>query len=141
MFHSDTDIERIGRGITDRTLPKAEWTHAAHWAGAVWLIRHPDYHAETDMPGIIRAYNTACGVPNTDTEGYHETITLASLIIARAFLRKHPDDTPSYLVVNDLLASGYDRSDWIFCHWSRDKLFSVAARRSWASPDLAPLSD
>lgn len=93
------------------------------------------------MPGIIRAYNTACVVPNTDTEGYHETITLASLIITRAFLSKHPDDTPSYLVVNELLASGYGRSDWIFRHWSREKLFSVDARRGWLPPDLAPLSD
>jgi len=26
---NDTDIERIARGVIARTLPKAEWTHAA----------------------------------------------------------------------------------------------------------------
>ena len=31
---SDTDIDRIARGVIDRTLPKAEWTHAAHFAAA-----------------------------------------------------------------------------------------------------------
>jgi len=28
--YSDADINRIGLGVTHRTLPKSEWTHAAH---------------------------------------------------------------------------------------------------------------
>src|SRR4051812_15288558 len=28
-FGSDTDIDRIGRGVIDCTLPKSDWTHAA----------------------------------------------------------------------------------------------------------------
>ncbi len=79
FFSSDADIERIGRGIIDRSLPKAEWTHAAHFAAAFWLLRSPERDALREMPGFIRAYNEATGTPNTDTGGYHETITLASL--------------------------------------------------------------
>ena len=33
-FSSDAEIERIGRGLIDRSLPKAEWTHAGHFAAA-----------------------------------------------------------------------------------------------------------
>ena len=33
---SDADIERIALGVVDRTLPKPEWTHAAHFAAALF---------------------------------------------------------------------------------------------------------
>jgi hypothetical protein len=41
MFHFSTaaEIERIGLGVSDRSLPKSEWTHAAHFAAAFWLTR------------------------------------------------------------------------------------------------------
>ncbi len=35
-FSSDIEIDRIGRGLLDRSLPKAEWTHAGHFAAAFW---------------------------------------------------------------------------------------------------------
>jgi hypothetical protein len=90
-FLSDAEIEHIGRGLLDRSLPKIEWTHAAHFAAALWLLKQPEMHAERDMPRMIRAYNEATGVPNTDTSGYHETITLGSLRAARAWLVSRPD--------------------------------------------------
>ena len=137
-FTSDTEIDRIGRGVLDRTLPKPEWTHAAHFAAAFWVLRRPGMHAERDMPGLIRAYNEATGTPNTDTGGYHETITLASLRAARAWLEKRAAD-PLHMSLEALLASEYGRSDWLFAYWSRPVLFSVAARRAWVEPDLRPL--
>jgi hypothetical protein len=68
-FSSDSEIERIGRGVSERTLPKPEWTHAAHFAAAFWVLTRPDMEAARDMPGLIRAYNEATGTPNTDTGG------------------------------------------------------------------------
>jgi hypothetical protein len=90
------------------------------------------------MPGLIRAYNEATGVPNTDTGGYHETITLASLRAARAWLAIMPG-APLHRAVNELLVSKYGRSDWLLGYWSKPALFCVAARRSWVEPDLRPL--
>ena len=90
-FSSDAEIERIGLGMAERTLPKPEWTHAAHFAAAFWVLRTSGMHAERDMPKLIRAYNLATGVANTDTSGYHETITLASLRAARDWLEKRPE--------------------------------------------------
>src|SRR5512146_44410 len=93
MLHPacDTCIEHIARGLIDRTLPKSDWTHAAHFAAALWLLRHRGDAAFSDMPPLIRAYNEATGVANTDTSGYHETITIASLRVARAWLDERPD--------------------------------------------------
>jgi len=137
MF-TDDDIARIGAGVRDLTLPKPEWTHAAHFAAAVWVLNEPGLDAPRDMPGLIRAYNEATGVANTDTEGYHETITQASLRCARAWLAARPGRALSASLA-ELLASKYGRSDWLLAHWSKDVLFSVAARRTWVAPNLQPL--
>lgn len=138
-FSSEAEIERIGRGLIDRSLPKAEWTHAGHFAAAFWILRQPRMLAESDMPGLIRAYNESTGVANTDSGGYHETITLASLRAARRWLAPRAD-MPLHRALNELLASHLGRSDWLLTHWSKGLLFSVAARRHWVEPDLRPLA-
>jgi hypothetical protein len=134
---SDADIERIGLGVLTRTLPKPEWTHAAHFAAAFWLLSRSDRDARREMPGLIRAYNEATGVANTDNSGYHETITLASLRVARAWLDARPHKA-LHASLAELLASDYGRSDWLLAYWSRPLLFSVEARRAWVEPDLRP---
>jgi hypothetical protein len=138
VFHSDADIDAIGRGVSDRTLPKPQWTHAAHFAAALWVLTRPEMDATRDMPGLIRAYNEATGVANTDTSGYHHTITLASLRVARDWLA-HRGQRPLHALLNDLLAGDHGRSDWPLEYWSKPVLFSVEARRSWIEPDLRPL--
>lgn len=139
-FASDAEIIAIGEGLIARTLPKPLWTHAAHFAAAVWiLLRRTDLHAERDLPGIIRAYNEAVGTPNTDSGGYHETITRASLRGARAFLAALPPGAPLDETCNALLASPLGQKDWLLAYWSRETLFSVKARREWVEPDRAAL--
>jgi hypothetical protein len=138
-FTCDEEIAAIGRGVLDLSLPKPRWTHAAHFATALWLIRcRPDLNVSQAMPGFIRAYNQATGVANTDSEGYHETITQASPRAARSFLLQ---DSRRCLfeTCNALLTSPLGRSDWLFVYWSRARLFSVEARRGWLEPDLEPL--
>lgn len=139
LFLSDAEIEAIGLGVLDHSLPKPAWTHAAHFAAACWLIRcRPDIVPERDMPGLIRAYNLATGVQNTDSEGYHETITQVSLRGARAVLAAFTD-APLHVALNALLAGELGNSRWPLAYWSRERLFSVAARRGWVEPDLKPL--
>ena len=139
-YSSDEEVERIGRSLLDRSLPKREWTHAAHFAAALWLLRRrPDILPEAQMPEFIRAYNEATGGANTDSEGYHETITLASLRAARRFLASHPATHPLHELVNLLMASPLGDPNWLLAYWSRELLFSVEARRTWVEPDLQPL--
>jgi hypothetical protein len=38
-FHSDVEIDYLARGLIDRSLPKSAWTHAAHFAAALWLLK------------------------------------------------------------------------------------------------------
>ena len=139
-FASEADVVAIGRGMTGRTLPRAEWTHAAHFAAAVWLIRTlPPGAPERDMPEMIRAYNLSVGGENTDTAGYHETITQASLAVVRKVLAGLAPATPLHEATHAVLEAGYANKDWLLAHWRRETLFSVTARREWVAPDLAPL--
>ena len=137
-FTSDTEIDHIASGVLDRGLPKAEWTHAAHFALALWLLRHRD-NAPAILPGIIRTYNEATGGKNTDTAGYHETITQASLRAANAFLAGFTPEHPLFDIANRLMASQLGRSDWLLLHWSKERLFTPDARREWVEPDLKAL--
>jgi hypothetical protein len=139
QFSNDTEVTRAAGKFLDFSLPKPEWTHAAHFAVTLWLTRHrPALDLKTEMPGLIRAYNEATGTPNTDTGGYHETITRASLGAARAALAAAPE-RPLYEVLGALLASPLGDSKWLLEYWTRERLFSVEARRNWLPPDLKPL--
>jgi hypothetical protein len=139
-YRDDAAIARIGRGVLALNLPKSEWTHAAHFAAALWLMRHrPELNLAQRMPGFIRAYNEATHTPNTDTGGYHETITQASLRAARAVLNAHRPTMPLHEVMDDLMATRLGDRDWMLTYWSRERLFSVAARRGWVEPDREPM--
>ena len=139
-YPDDAAIERIGRGVLGLSLPKAEWTHAAHFAATLWLMRHrPELDLSARMPGFIRGYNEAVGGENTNTAGYHETITQASLRGARAVLNAHRPTMPLHEVLDDLLATRLGERDWMLTYWSRQRLFSVEARRGWVEPDIAPM--
>ena len=140
-YSAEADVIRIGEGFFDRSLPKEEWTHGAHWAAAFWLIlKRPDIAPEQDMPDLIRRYNEAVGTVNSDNSGYHETITQASLIVARGFIAQEGADTPLHALCNSLFASRFGKSDWLFAHWKKETLFSVKARKEWVPPDIEPLS-
>lgn len=138
-YPDDDAVAHVGRRFTDRTLPKPEWTHAGHFAAALWLLRErPDLDLRAEMPGMIRAYNAATGVENNDTSGYHETITLASIDAAESVLAAS-GGAPLHKVVDVLMETELGRSDWMLSYWSKDRLFSVEARRGWVPPDIQPL--
>ena len=138
FFSDDAAVRRIGEGLLDRSLPKADWTHEAHLAACLWLlVERPDVVPERDLPRIIPAYNEAVGTANTDTSGYHETLTQLYARAIRDFAGKHPVGTLTERV-NALLASPVGPRDWPFEFYPRERLFSHEARRAWIEPDLAP---
>ena len=140
LFADDAAVRRVGRGLLDRSLPKEEWTHEAHLAACLWLVRErTDLVPERDLPAIIASYNVAVGGQNTDSGGYHETLTQLYVKGVRAFAQTLPDDLPLVDAANRLLASEIAPRDWPLCFYSRERLFSVAARRGWVEPDLAPV--
>ena len=144
MHVADTDVAeherhlQIGEGLLARTLPREQWTHEAHLAATTYLLlRRPDIDLDKELPAIIRRYNESVGGVNSDTEGYHETITRAFLSGVRLFLSEADAGEPAHELVNELLLTPMGRRDWPLRFYSRERLFSVEARRGFVPPDVA----
>jgi hypothetical protein len=140
LFASDAAVERVGEGLLTRTLPRAEWTHEAHLAATTYLLlKHPEIDVDAELPSLIRRYNESVGGVNSDTEGYHETITRVFLHGLRLFLADAGRSELLHELVNELLLSPMGRRDWPLRFYSRDLLLSIAARREFVKPDIAAL--
>lgn len=141
VFADDAAIRRVGEGLLDRSLPCVEWTHEAHLAACLWLVRdRRDIDVDAAIAGIIRGYNEAVGGVNDDAQGYHDTITRVYLIGVRLFLHDFGTGGTLCAVVNALLASRIGRRDWPLRLYSRDRLFSVTARRAFVAADISPIA-
>ncbi|MBK8158777.1 hypothetical protein [Dongia mobilis] len=139
-MYSDADITHIGEGLLARTLPKTAWTHAAHCIACIYLLRQrPDIDVEKELPGIIWRYNAASGTANSDSDGYHETITRFYIALISAYLARVAGSSALSDIVRDFLASPGARRDLPLDYWSKDRLMSVEARRVWVAPDRAAL--
>jgi hypothetical protein len=137
LFESADAIHRVGDGLLARTLPRPDWTHEAHLAATTWLVvERPDIDLDVDLPGIIRGYNESVGGRNTDSEGYHETITRVFLAAVRAHVAE-TEGEELCARVNALLLSERGHRDWPLRFYSRERLFSVEARLSFVPPDLS----
>ncbi len=138
FFTSDAEIEHLGEGLLACTLRKEEWTHEAHLAATTYLtLKHPEIDLDIELPGIIRRFNESVGGVNSDTEGYHDSITRAFLRGVRLFLDEADASAPLHELVNELLMSPMGRRDWPLRFYSRELLFSVEARRNFIEPDVA----
>jgi hypothetical protein len=142
LFADDAAVAHVGEGLLARTLPRQEWTHEAHLAACLWILRErADIAAERDLPGIISAYNVAVGGVNDDTQGYHDTITQLYIAAVRVLLARRDPGEPIAVAVNALLTSPLGHRDLPLRFYSSALLFSVAARRKFVAPDLLPLSE
>ena len=139
LFAADAEIVRLGEGLLACSLERADWTHEAHLAACLYLLtERPDVDIDARIAGIISRFNESVGGVNDDEGGYHDTITHAYVAGVRQFLAE-TRETGLRERVNALLLSPAGRRDWPLRFYSRELLFSVAARRSFVAPDLAPL--
>ncbi len=117
-------------------LPKPEWTHAAHVAvGACYAVRHGAAALDRTRDGI-RRYNAAVGTANTDTSGYHETLTRFWAEVLAAAVA---GDTDEWQAARKAVARYGEVRDLHVLHYRFDVVRSVEARRGWIAPDLAPV--
>ena len=139
LWPHDDAIREVGTRFLARSLPKPEWTHEAHISTTCWLLlERPDIAPERDLPGLIRTYNESVGGVNSDSEGYHETITQVFIRTLRGALAGSEGQGLA-MRVNAVLLSPEGRRDWPLRFYSRARLFSKEARLGWVAPDLAAL--
>ncbi|MFL6333410.1 MAG: hypothetical protein ACJ754_08905 [Pyrinomonadaceae bacterium] len=86
-FRTSEELFELLRRFEDCTLPRAEWTHAAHLTVALWHLLQFDWpEAVARVRRGIKRYNAAHGIRPTPTGGYHETLTL--FLLHTAILRR-----------------------------------------------------
>jgi hypothetical protein len=89
IYKTDAEVKSLVRAFEERTLSKAEWTHAAHLTvGLYYCLNCPFALAVNWMRDGIHWLNDAHGTPNSDTSGYHETLTIFWLLTIEEFVGK-----------------------------------------------------
>ena len=140
LFPDREAVRHVGEGLLARTLPKAEWTHEAHIAATIYILRErEDIDLPQEMPGIIQRYNLSVGTENTDTGGYHETLTRLYLGLLQAYVAETRADDDLDGVVNRFLQSPAADRQYMLNFYSKARIFSVEARRTFVAPDRAPV--
>jgi hypothetical protein len=113
------------------TLETAAFTHTAHVRVAWWYLRHaPLAEAIGQFSRSLRRFAAAKGVPGL----YHETITVAFLLVIAERLHEAPD------LDWDAFAARYPelfvRRPWILSrYYSQELLDSPRARAAFVMPD------
>ena len=140
IFTRDEEVDELAKAFETRMLPKSDWTHAAHLVVGLYYCYHNTLsEARNLVSERIRRLNVAHGTPNTDTSGYHETITVFWLETVNDYLEKTGRGKGLAELANGLLAL-CDDAHLPLKYYSRERLFSTEARRHFVEPDLADFS-
>jgi hypothetical protein len=137
-YATEASITSLIEGLINGTWPVSDWKHREHCvATAGLLMLKPELDLERELPGIIQRYNIAQGGRNTDSEGYHHTITLLYLEAIRNFIFGIPAGAGPVEICRQLLASPLGSKEYPLRYYSRSVLFSAEARTGWVAPDIS----
>ena len=125
----------------NQTLPISEWNHEAHLVVAIYYTNRYTFSEalERVRKGII-AYNETVGTPNSDTSGYHETLTRFWLWVANDFIKKLRSNDLA-LLCNTFIQSEVSDKHFPLKFYSREVLLSSEARWQWIAPNLITLTN
>ena len=134
------EIENLIQAFENCTLPRSEWTHQAHLIVALWYLSHYSQPVATNcIRDRIQHYNHATDIKTTADSGYHETLTLFWIRIVYQYLTCNQGKHASLVdLANGLIQHG-GNPRLPLAYYSRDRLMSWEARRSWIDPDLKSL--
>jgi uncharacterized protein len=118
------------------TFPIAWWTHGAHVAMAASVLwSMPVRQALTVIRERIKCYNVSQGGQNTESSGYHETLTRLWIGAVASLLATLPDAC-TRLEAARRAHHAFARRSSLFRGWyDTDLLKHNAARRDWVAPD------
>lgn len=136
---TEIELKRFVAAFESGSLPKREWTHAAHLAiGAHYAMTYEAEEAMRRLRAGIRHLNGCHGVENSDTGGYHETITRFWLTVIRRFLRDYDAKRPTAAWaerIGAVVGEFQNRRDLFVGYWTFNIVSSTEARRHWIEPD------
>ncbi len=135
-FYSSQEIEDLVISFSEKLLPKKYWTHEAHVLVALW--HNWNFELELAFDEVKRkiiAYNDFVGTKNTDSSGYHESLTRFWMFYTKGFLNKGNYGTLSE-AANAFLCSEESLKNLPLSYYSGELLFSKEARLNWIDGDI-----
>mgnify|MGYP000329945298 CR=1 FL=1 len=133
--------EKIAKQFLAHTLPIEQWTHEAHLIVGLWhLLQFNPEECLNRLRSEIKSFNTSIGVTNTDTSGYHETVTHFYIKMIAHFLSQQDTSRPIDDLAQDMLAVIGCKGIYME-YYSKDRLISDKGRHNFIEPDLKPLPE
>tara|TARA_R110002072_G_scaffold284587_1_gene449046 strand:+ start:87153 stop:87590 length:438 start_codon:yes stop_codon:yes gene_type:complete len=120
------------------SLPFEQWTHRAHIRVAYLYVLESDLATAIDrMRSGIKAHNKATRTPEAIDRGYHETITVAFMIlvyVANLQTGPHKSSNEFCDAHPELLSKQTLRR-----FYSRERIMTIQAKAEFVDPDIRPL--
>ena len=88
--------------------------------------------------GAISSYNLSVGTENSETSGYHETLTIFWLKVVAQSFQTSPS-APRLQAVRAVVAAFGDERGLHRLYYTSDIVNCKAARQTWVEPDLKAL--
>jgi hypothetical protein len=137
MYTTIDQIERLVRGFETCALPPSEFDHRGHITVALWYLARYEQPEATDRMRAGLHHFLAHGGHGLGK--YNETITLFWMKLLSHFLDAAGRQRPLLDITNRAVAE-LGSMRFVFSHYSKELVFSDAARRAWVEPDLLPLA-
>jgi hypothetical protein len=136
---TEKEIDAFLAAFEAGALPKERWTHAAHiLTGACYVHAVGEAVAIDTMRLRVSRYNEAVGGRNTDTSGYHETITIGWIKLLRNLLHESGPIGRAPFAARAVERYANNRSA-LAAYYDFDLPGSVEARRAWVPPTRGSL--
>ena len=140
LISTEQAIEHVHQ-FQNRTLPKDEWTHEMHLIVGLYMFSTYKEKALGAMREGIMQYNEAVGTINSDTSGYHETMTVFWLWQIKQFCESIVRFSFDEATVDELLFDEkYANRNSFLEFYSKEKMMSTEARRQFVTPDLKEMT-
>ncbi len=133
-YKTDADIVELVRSYEACSISRDEWRHAEHLVVALYLVKKYGLNEAIErmrsgLLALLRAY----GVDLEKEMPYHETLTVFWMRTVYAYALTR--NGASLADMADELVAAFDK-DYPLRFYSRDRLFSDAARAGFVEPDL-----
>lgn len=133
------EINELVYNFSNRKLSAKNWTHNAHILVAIWHNYHYDFNTALDlMRSKIIKYNRSIGTVNSNSSGYHETLTVFWMLITRDFVEKESSYKLDELCYN-FSQMNCSTAKYPLEYYTKDTLFSEKARKEWIDGDIKSL--
>jgi hypothetical protein len=141
-FYRTDDVVDLVQKFETCILPHSDWNHVAHLTVAIWyLSQFSQPEAIARICTGIRRYNHCNSIQMTKNSGYHETLTLFWIAIARRFLSTANPNASVLELVNDFILTYGNKKSWFLEYYSYGLIMSWEARQRWVEPDFKPLDE